>query len=77
VVFRPRVGKKRALYELSYKAKRMIGEIYKKLNGDEIPDSSSYNPIFKKNVSYSDKVYRNMIKSMNETIRQQRHQTPE
>jgi hypothetical protein len=77
VVFRPRVGKKRAMYELSYKAKRMIGEVYKKLNGDEIPDSSSYNPIFKKNVSYSDKVYRNMIKSMNETIRQQRHQTPE
>ena len=37
----------------------------------------SNNPMFKKNVSYSDKVYRNMIKQMNEFIKQQRHQTHE
>jgi hypothetical protein len=77
VVFRKRMGARKALYELSYKGTRMITEIYKKLNGDEIPTSVSHNPVFKKNVSYADKVYRNMIIIMNATIKQQRHQPPE
>lgn len=77
VVFRKRMGHRKALYELSYKGTRMITEIYKKLNGDEIPVSESYNPIFHKNVSYSDKVYRNMIIQMNASIKQQRHLPPE
>jgi hypothetical protein len=77
VVFRKRMGHRKALYELSYKGTRLVTEIYKKLNGDEIPVSTSYNPMFQKNVSYSDKVYRNMIVQMNAAIRQQRHQTPE
>jgi hypothetical protein len=55
----------------------MISSIYKKLNGEEIPVSLSQNPMFLKNVSYADKVYRNMVKEMNKVIRQQRHQTPE
>jgi hypothetical protein len=76
-VFRRRMGKRKALYEVSYKGKRMITEIYKKLNGDELAVGKSYNPMFLKNVSYADKVYRNMIKTMNETIRQQRHQSHE
>lgn len=77
VMFRQRTGTRKAIYELSLKSKRTIGEIYKKLNGEEIPTSKSHNPMFLKNVSYSDKVYRNMIKEMNETIKQQRHQPPE
>jgi len=76
-VFRKRMGARKALYDISYKGTRMVTEIYKKLNGEEIPVSSSHNPIFKKNVSYADKVYRNMIIEMNTTIRQSRHQTPE
>ena len=76
-VFRKRMGNRKALYELSYKGTRMVTEIYKKLNGDEIPTSASYNPMFRKDVSYADKVYRNMIIEMNASIRQQRHQTPE
>ena len=32
--------------------------------------------MFARNVSYTDKVYRNMIKEMNKFIRQQRHQLP-
>jgi len=63
-VFRKRSGNKKALYEISYKGRRMIGSIYKKLNGEEIPVSPSVNPMFLKNVSYTDKVYRNMIKEM-------------
>lgn len=71
-VFRKRQGNKKTLYELSYKGNRMISSLYNKLNGEEIPTSQSVNPMFAKNVSYSDKVYRNMIKSMNEYIREQR-----
>jgi hypothetical protein len=72
-VFRKRVGKHKALYQLSFKSKRVLNSIYKKLNGEEIPTSPSQNKMFAKNVSYSDKVYRNMIIEMNRSIKQQRH----
>jgi len=72
-VFRKRKGNTKAIYQLSYKASRLITTIYKKLEGEEIPESPSSNPIFLKNVSYTDKVYRNYIKEMNKFIRQQRH----
>tara|TARA_R100000278_G_scaffold77721_2_gene60377 strand:+ start:1167 stop:1592 length:426 start_codon:yes stop_codon:yes gene_type:complete len=73
-VFRRNMGKRKALYTLSYKTKRMIDSLYKKLNGEEIPTSPSKNPMFKRNVKYSDKVYRNFIKEMNASIKQQRHE---
>jgi len=78
-VFRPRdyKKKKKAIYALSYKTRRMIGSMYKKLSGEEIPESPSANPIFLKNVSYTDKVYRNMIIEMNKFIKQQRHLSQE
>lgn len=76
-VFRKRHGKTKGLYTLSYKAKRVVTSIYKKLSGEEIPTSPSQNPIFLKNVSYSDKRYRNAIIAMNEFIRRQRHHAPE
>jgi hypothetical protein len=71
-VFRERRGKIKALYMLSYRAKRVITSIYKKLSGEEIPTSPSANPMFLKNVSYTDKRYRKAIERMNEFIRQQR-----
>ena len=61
----------------------MIASIYAKLDGDEVPTNATNNPMFKKNVKYTDKVYRNMIKSMNaETKRkdfkgQELHLSPE
>jgi hypothetical protein len=67
-VFREKVGHKKALYEISHKGKTVITTMYKKLNGEEIPMSSSSNPMFARNVSYFDKVYRNMIKRMNAEI---------
>lgn len=70
-------GSRRALYQLSYKAQRVLTSIYKKLSGEEIPTTQSSNPLFAKNVSYSDKVYRNFIIEMNEFIKQQRHLSPE
>lgn len=76
-VFRRRVGQRKAIYQLTTKANRMIRCLYNKLSGEEIPTSNSFNKMFLKNVSYTDKVYRNMIIEMNNTIKQQRHQTPE
>ena len=76
-VFRKRRKKHKSLYGLTFKTQRVISSIYKKLSGEEIPTDLSNNPMFAKNVSYTDKVYRNFIKSMNKFIRQQRHQTPE
>ena len=77
VVFRKRMGNRKAIYQLSIKANRMIQSIYRKLNGEEIPVSQSQNKMFAKNVSYTDKVYRDMIKEMNAATKQQRHHAPE
>ena len=71
VVFRKR-GKEKAMYEISYKGRRVLGEMYKKLNGEVISENRTVNPIFKKGASYQDKVYKNMIIEMNKFIRQQR-----
>ena len=76
-VFRKRMGTRRAIYQLSYKSMRVINTLYKKLNGEEIPVSSTQNPMFKKNVPYTDKVYRNMIKDMNAFIKQEQYRVPE
>ena len=74
-IFRKRMGQRKALYQLSNRGKRVTTSIYKYLNGQEIPSSSDGNPMFLKNVSYTDKVYRNFIIEMNQTTKQQRHQT--
>jgi hypothetical protein len=71
--FRRRGPDGRALYSLSDKAKYLVRDIYRKLEGEEIPTSLSYNPMFLKNVSYNDKVYRNMILQMNEYYQKQKN----
>lgn len=73
VKFRNQVGKRKALYKLNHKAESMIQSLYRKLSGEEIPTSPDGNKIFRKNVPYTDKVYRDMIIEMNKTIKQQRH----
>lgn len=76
IVFRKKKGKQTTLYEMSYKGRRMIGTMYKKLNGEELPEGKVCNPLFSKDTNYTDKLYRDMIIEMNKFIRQQRHQTP-
>lgn len=76
-VFRKRKKTTKSLYSISYKTERVISGIYKKLSGEEIPTSLTGNPIFAKNVCYTDKVYRNMILEMNKIIKQRRHRSPE
>lgn len=75
-VFRKRMGHRKAIYQLSYKSKRMIDLIYKKLSGEEIPTSLAANPMFAKNVCYNDKVYRNMILQMNAYNRANKYRKP-
>lgn len=74
--FRRRGTDGRALYSLSDKAKNLVKDIYRKLEGEEIPTSLSYNPMFLKNVSYNDKVYRNMILEMNAYNRENKYRKP-
>ena len=74
---RKRQGNKATLYELTYKAKRIITMIYKKLNGEEIAETAHSNPLFRSDASYMDKVYRNTIIEMNDFIKQQRHLSQE
>lgn len=73
-VFRKRdiSKRKKAIYQLSYKSKNVIKEIYSKLNGDEIPTSLSQNPMYDRNASFNDKVYRHFIKLMNLSLQKQR-----
>lgn len=59
-------GAKSKLYELSIKSKRICLSIYKKLMYEEtISENRQHNPIFGK-ASYSDKMYRQVIKRMNQ-----------
>ena len=76
VHFRKRRGNIRALYQLSDKATRVVLDIYRKLNGEEIPTSISANPMFHRNVSYNDKVYRNMILEMNAYNKTHKYKKP-
>jgi hypothetical protein len=66
-----------AIYCLSQKGINVVRLIYKKLNGEEIPVTQANNKMFAKNVSYTDKRYRDMIISMKDSIRQQRRDSPE
>ncbi len=43
-VFRKRMGKRKALYTLSYKSKRLLNSVYKKLSGEEIPTTPISQP---------------------------------
>lgn len=77
-VWRKAKGSETALYEVSYKGKRLIVSVYRKLSGEEtISESPQRNPIFKKNSPYTDKVYKRAIKRMNKTTEQQRHLSQE
>lgn len=76
-IFRKKVGHRKQIYKLSDKTINVVRLIYKKLSGEEIPVSQSQNRMFAKNVSYSDKVYRNMILEMNAVIKQRQRHAPE
>jgi len=77
IVWRKRYKNQKTLYELSFKGKKLINTVYKKLNGEEIDEAPSNNILFRGNVSYAGKVYRNRIIEMNEAIQRQRRRAQE
>lgn len=69
-VWRKRTATQATLYELSFKGKRLVRSVYKKLNGEErLSDNYQNNPMFAKNASYTNKRYRRIIKKMNDPTR--------
>lgn len=71
IIWRKRTGMESNLYELSFKGKRLVRSVYKKLNGEErLSDNYQNNPMFAKNASYTDKRYRRIVKKMNAAIKQ-------
>ena len=74
IVFRPRKGKQRTIYQLSVRANRVVCDVYKALNGEaEISVKRDTNPLAKTHIPSKHKKYFDYIKDMNEVIRQQRH----
>ena len=62
------------VYNLTYKAKRIITYAYSLLHGKEFPTMPDNNPVFKRNVSFTDKMYRQVMMQINEVQRQHRAQ---
>jgi len=70
IVWRKRKGRESTLYELGFRGKRLCASIYKKLNMEEtVSEDRRRNPIFDPNATYSHKVYRKIIKKMNQEIK--------
>ena len=70
IKWRERQGRESTLYELGFKGKRVCASIYKKLNKEEtIAEDRKNNPMFKRSTEYSNKVYRKMIKKMNDEVK--------
>ena len=71
--WRDSTNKQCALYTLSFKGKRAMATVYKKLSmEDTISENPRYNKLFREDASPRDKVYRSMIEEMNEAIRKAR-----
>jgi hypothetical protein len=65
---------RRAVYNVTYKAKTVVGYVYAILHGKKFPTDRHNNPMFTKNVSFTDKMYRNVMMEINEAQRQHRAQ---
>jgi hypothetical protein len=70
IKWRERKGRESTLYELGFSGKRVCASIYKKLNREEsIAEDRKNNPMFQRSTDYSNKVYRKMIKKMNDEVK--------
>jgi hypothetical protein len=63
--------REKALYDMSYKGKKVIASIYDKMLGTETSDQKPNNPMFyAKASSYSNKVHRDALIAMNKEYRE-------
>lgn len=72
--WRQKTWKEAALYEVSYKGKKLVNSIYKKLRGEEkISEEPRRNPIFNNRTCNStDKIYRHAIRRFNAEVTSQK-----
>ena len=68
VKWRNHTHNEKALYELSFKGKRMVSNVYDKLSGKEFSESV---PMFKADAGYNDRSYREYIMKINASIRKE------
>lgn len=60
------------VYNLTFKAKRIIAYVYSLLEGKEFPTTADNNPVFKRDCSFTDKMYKQVMMQINEVQRQHR-----
>lgn len=60
-----KVSQHKELFELTQKSKLICSHMYKKLLGEELISEDPYRNKIMKGESYSDKIYRSLIKKMN------------
>lgn len=72
-VFREKTKGKKAIYQMTARTKTIITQLYKLLEGREIPTHPQYNPMFKKDATYRNKTFKGMATRRNAAIRLQRH----
>lgn len=57
------------IWKMTFKGKKLVASLYAKLNGGTISENYQFNRMFLDGAGYAHKVYRNVIKKMNEEIR--------
>tara|TARA_B110000483_G_scaffold83309_1_gene103406 strand:- start:538 stop:1032 length:495 start_codon:yes stop_codon:yes gene_type:complete len=68
-IYRKKSGSETRLYDLTHKAKYICNLTYKKLSNEEpISENPRSNPMFSKDASYTDRIYRRIIEKMNRKI---------
>ena len=72
-VFREKTKSKKAIYQITPRARTIINHIYDLMEGREISTDPQHNPMFHKNASYTDKTFKGVAKRRNAAIRLQQH----
>ena len=62
------------VYNLTYKGKRVVNYAYSLLEGKEFPTTADNNPVFRRDCSFTDKMYKQVMMQINEAQRQHRAQ---
>lgn len=69
-LWREKEGRESALYELTKQAKMICNQVYKKLTGEETISEDPYQNSLFKGDNFQDKIYRALIKKMNEKTKE-------
>lgn len=67
-LFRPKLKDRKALYQLTYKSKRLVNDVYRKLEGESFVTNAQDVPLFKGTPSYTEKRYKRIILELNQQL---------